>query len=171
MAAEVRYDKKDKMAFFQFSSTQKIPASLGEVWHFISAPDNLRDITPPYMQFTVTSKTGGDHMYAGMIITYKVSPLLRIPMRWMTEITHMRENEYFVDEQRVGPYRLWHHQHKITAVEGGVEMTDIVTYAPPFGPIGKIANALFIKRQLREIFEFRRSAIERRFGTVKIQPS
>lgn len=152
------------MAFYQLIKTQKIPASLAEVWDFISAPINLREITPKHMNFVVTSNTGTEKMYPGMIITYKVSPILGIPLNWMTEITHVKELEFFVDEQRIGPYRLWHHQHKIEAIEGGVLMTDIVTYQPPFGFLGALANTLFIKKQLNQIFDYRTEAVENKFG-------
>ena len=153
------------MAFYQLIKTQKIPATMAEVWDFMSSPMNLKDITPAYMNFTVTNNSGQGKMYPGMIITYKVSPLLGIPLNWMTEITHVREMEYFVDEQRSGPYNIWHHQHKIEPIEGGVLMTDIVTYAPPLGILGAIANSLFIRRQLDSIFEFRRQAVDKKFGT------
>ncbi|HCF64347.1 MAG TPA: hypothetical protein DEU93_09475 [Chitinophagaceae bacterium] len=153
------------MAFYQLIKTQKIPATMAEVWDFMSSPMNLKDITPAYMNFTVTNNSGKGKMYPGMIITYKVSPLLGIPLNWMTEITHVREMEYFVDEQRSGPYNIWHHQHKIESIEGGVLMTDIVTYAPPLGILGAIANCLFIRRQLESIFEFRRQAVDKKFGT------
>ncbi len=99
-----------------------------------------------------------------MIISYKVSPVLGIKMTWVTEITQVKEKDYFVDEQRIGPYAMWHHEHKIEAIEGGVLMTDIVSYQPPFGFIGAIANKLFISNQLRRIFEFRTSAMEKIFG-------
>jgi ligand-binding SRPBCC domain-containing protein len=152
------------MAFYQIIRTQKIPASVTDVWDFISSPANLKEITPPNMGFIVTNNTGIGKMYAGMIITYKVSPLLGIPLNWMTEITHVKDLEYFVDEQRVGPYKMWHHQHKIEAIENGVLMTDIVTYVPPFGFIGAIANLLIIKQQLNTIFDYRTIAVEKRFG-------
>jgi len=99
-----------------------------------------------------------------MIITYKVSPLFGIKMIWMTEITQVKDYEYFVDEQRIGPYSLWHHQHKIETINGGVSMTDIVTYQPPFGFLGALANLLFIRKQLRKIFYYRKTALEKRFG-------
>ena len=99
-----------------------------------------------------------------MIITYKVSPVLGIKMNWVTEITQVKELEYFVDEQRIGPYAMWHHEHKIEAIEGGVLMTDIVSYQPPFGFIGTIANSLFIRKQLRGIFDYRKTAMEKQFG-------
>ena len=155
------------MAFYQFKQTQKIPAELGEVWNFISAPQNLKKITPPYMGFDVTSEELPSKMYAGMIIMYIVKPILGIPMKWMTEISQVRELEYFVDEQRSGPYTLWHHQHFIEPIEGGVLMTDIITYIPPFGFIGAIANNLIIKKQLKTIFDYRKQALETIFGIYK----
>lgn len=153
------------MAFYQFIQSQKIPATLDAVWDFVSSPANLKEITPPYMGFEVTGNSGNGKMYAGMIITYIVKPVLGIPIQWMTEITHVKDKEYFVDEQRMGPYKLWHHQHKIEAIDGGVLMTDVVTYIPPFGFIGAIANSLFIKRQLQSIFEYRTKAVNEKFGT------
>lgn len=152
------------MAFYQLKQTQEIPTTLNEVWDFISSPQNLKTITPPHMGFEVTSGNGSSKMYTGMIITYKVSPILGIKLNWMTEITHIRELDYFVDEQRIGPYNLWHHQHKITTIEGGVLMEDVVTYQPPLALIGALANKLFIKKQLEEIFAYRTKALEKRFG-------
>jgi len=111
------------------------------------------------MNFTVTTKDPAPHIYPGQIITYKVSPLLRIPLFWMTEITHVQEQQFFVDEQRKGPYRLWHHQHLFEQTAEGVLMTDIVHYELPFGFIGEMAHALFVKSQLDDIFEFRREKI------------
>ena len=152
------------MPFYQLIQTQKIPTSIAEVWDFISSPGNLKNITPPYMGFIITSTNASDKMYAGMIITYKVSPLLGIKLNWVTEITQVKNQEYFIDEQRVGPYKMWHHQHKIEAMAGGVLMTDIVSYQSPWGKLGALANVLFIKRQLKRIFDFRTIALERRFG-------
>lgn len=152
------------MAIYQLIKTQKLPSTITEIWDFISAPINLKEITPEHMGFIVTSNTGTEKMYPGMIITYKVSPLLGIKLNWMTEITHVRDYEYFVDEQRVGPYKLWHHQHKIEPIKGGILMTDIVTYEPPLGLLGSIANSLLIKKQLQLIFDYRTIALEKRFG-------
>lgn len=156
------------MAFYQITKTQRIPGTIGEVWNFISSPENLKEITPDHMGFDITGNTGKGTMYPGMIITYKVSPVLGIKMTWVTEITHVREREYFVDEQRIGPYAMWHHQHKIEPIHGGVLMTDVVTYKPPLGFLGAIANTLFIKRQLKQIFEYRTVALENRFGKFRI---
>ncbi len=152
------------MPHYQFKQTQKIPADPDRVWNFISSPLNLREITPGYMRFEVTGPEDATKMYPGMIITYKVSPLFGIRLNWMTEITHIKDKEYFVDEQRVGPYKLWHHYHRIEPLDDGVLMTDIVTYQPPLGFIGRIANSFFIRKKLKEIFAYRTGAIEKRFG-------
>ncbi len=152
------------MAFYQFTATQKIPASIEQAWDFISSPKNLKEITPTYMGFEITNGGLPEKMYPGMIISYKVSPLMGIKMNWVTEITHVENQRYFVDEQRMGPYAMWHHQHKIEAIEGGVLMTDIVSYQPPFGFFGAIANTLFIRGKLKEIFDFRTLAVEKKFG-------
>jgi len=154
------------MGFYQLLKTQKVPATLDEIWDFISSPANLREITPDYMGFDITSGFLSPKMYPGMIISYKVSPVLGIKMTWVTEITHVKEKEYFVDEQRIGPYAMWHHEHRIESIEGGVLMTDIVSYQPPFGFIGAIANSVLIKKQLRKIFDYRREAMEKMFGRM-----
>jgi ligand-binding SRPBCC domain-containing protein len=155
------------MAYYQLIKKQNIPASIDEIWDFISSPSNLKEITPKHMGFEVTGNTGKGQMYPGMIITYKVSPLLGIKLNWVTEITHVKDKEYFVDEQRIGPYTLWHHEHKIEPIEGGIMMTDIVTYQPPMGILGAIANTLFIKKQLEEIFGYRTVALENIFGKFR----
>ena len=152
------------MAFYQFQKRQKIRTSIDEIWEFISSPANLKEITPDYMGFDITTKGLPEKMYAGMIISYKVRPLLGIKTTWVTEISQVIDKRYFVDEQRVGPYSLWHHQHIIEPLEDGVLMTDIVSYQPPFGFLGAIANKLIIKSKLNEIFDFRTKAIEKRFG-------
>lgn len=133
-------------------------------WNFISRPENLKRITPGHMGFEIHTPNLPDIMYPGMIIEYTVRPFAGIPMRWVTEITHVRENRYFVDEQRIGPYRMWHHEHSIERIDGGVLMKDIVSYQPPFGPIGQIANSLFIRRQLENIFSYRERALVGIFG-------
>jgi len=152
------------MAFYQIEKTQIIPAEISEVWNFISSPENLKHITPPYLGFEIISNNLQEKIYPGMIISYKVSPLLGIKMKWVAEITHVKENEYFIDEQRIGPYAMWHHQHKIESYKDGVFMTDIVSYKPPFGFLGTLSNNLFLRKQLDRIFNFRKSVIEKRFG-------
>jgi ligand-binding SRPBCC domain-containing protein len=152
------------MAVYQLKTEQKIPAGINEVWDFISSPANLKKITPEHMGFDITSGELPEKMYPGMIITYKVSPLLGIKMNWVTEITHVVDKEYFVDEQRVGPYAIWHHEHKLQPIEGGVLMKDIITYKPPMGFLGNIANSFFIRKQLEGIFQYREKAVEKSFG-------
>jgi ligand-binding SRPBCC domain-containing protein len=149
---------------YSLQTVQKIPISVEEAWHFFSRPDNLKHITPANLGFTVISKYHGSLMYAGQIIEYSVSPLLGIPLYWMTEITHVVDGKYFVDEQRFGPYSLWHHQHHFKAIEGGVEMTDIVHYKVPFWILGDVANWLLVKAQLKKIFSFRFKVVEEKFG-------
>lgn len=155
------------MGVYTLERVQRLPISIEEAWDFFSSPLNLRDITPPYMRFQVLSdpKWVG-RMYPGQIITYTVRPVLGIPLFWMTEITHVREGEFFVDEQRVGPYALWHHQHHFKPIEHGVEMTDLVHYRLPLGPLGTLAHALFVRRQLEEIFDYRYQVLEKRFGRL-----
>ena len=145
-------------------TVQKMPVSIEDAWNFFSSPVNLRAITPGSMGFKIISKNHGDKMYAGQVIEYKVTPFLSIPLYWMTEITHADELKYFIDVQRKGPYSLWHHQHHFKKIEGGVEMTDIVHYKNPFGFIGQAANFLFVKRQLKKIFEYRFNKVEEIFG-------
>lgn len=150
---------------YSLKTIQQIPTDINTAWDFFSNPSKLKDITPTDMGFTVISKHQGDKMYPGQIIEYKVSPLLGIPLYWMTEITHVEDKKYFVDEQRFGPYSLWHHQHHFKEVNGGVEMTDIVHYKMPFWFFGDIANSLFIRQQLKSIFDFRNKKVEEMFVT------
>jgi ligand-binding SRPBCC domain-containing protein len=147
---------------------QHLPIPLAETWKFFSSPFNLPKITPPQMGFVVTSDYDEDAvMYPGMIITYKITPLFGIKVNWMTEITHVKELEYFVDEQRSGPYALWHHQHHFKEVKGGVLMTDKLNYAIPYGIIGQLANKLLVETQIKNIFAYREKAINNLFGTYK----
>jgi ligand-binding SRPBCC domain-containing protein len=142
-----------------------MPTSLEKAWDFFSSPLNLVKITPPEVAFKVTSGfKEGTKMYPGMIITYKLSPFGGIRINWVTEITHVKENEYFVDEQRSGPYALWHHQHHFKEVERGVWMTDLIQYAMPCGFIGKMVNSLLVKDKLKKIFDYREEAIVKLFG-------
>lgn len=155
------------MAFYQFIHEQLFQASVAEMWSFISAPKNLKEITPDYMGFEITTPYLSEKMYAGMIISYKVSPVLNFKVDWVTEITHVKENEFFVDEQRIGPYKLWHHQHHLIQMKEGVLMRDIVTYQPPFGILGALANKLLISKKLNEIFNYRKVVLEKKFGNFQ----
>lgn len=152
------------MATYSFQTIQRIPISLEQAWDFFSNPANLQRITPSEMGFEIVSNFHGTSMYPGQLIEYTVKPLLGISLYWMTEITHVQDMRYFVDEQRFGPYSLWHHQHHFKAIEGGVEMTDIVHYRIPLGPLGDLANTLFIRAKLKKIFDFRYEAVENLFG-------
>ena len=155
------------MATYSLKTVQKIPVSLDEAWAFFSNPANLQRITPPHMGFSIISSHHGDTMYPGQIIEYTVRPILGIPTYWMTEITHVKDRSYFIDEQRFGPYSLWHHQHHFKEIPGGVEMTDIVHYRIPLGILGQIANGLFVRKQLNTIFQYRVNAVDTLFGVWK----
>jgi ligand-binding SRPBCC domain-containing protein len=152
------------MAAHSIKTVQKIPISLDKAWEFFSNPANLQVITPDNMGFKVISKHHGDTIYAGQIIEYILKPVLGIPLYWMTEITQVKSKAYFIDEQRFGPYTLWHHQHHFKAIEGGVEMTDIVHYKNPLWIFGRMANTLFVKKKLDAIFEYRYKKVEELFG-------
>ena len=154
---------------FQFSSVQYLNSDIKSVWEFASSPKNLKQITPDYMLFNITSENQ-DKMYPGMIISYQIAPILKLKLNWVTEITHVIENKFFVDEQRIGPYALWHHQHLFEVVDKRVKMTDILTYKLPFGFIGRLANTLFIEKQIKSIFEYRRIKMHQLFNT-KLEPS
>lgn len=145
---------------------QVLPITLDQAWEYFSSPHNLKEITPKEMGFNVLSKHKTDKMYQGQIICYHVKPVLGIPLFWMTEITHVRDKEYFVDEQRFGPYTFWHHQHFFSATEGGVLMEDLVHYKLPLGPLGAIANSLFVSQKLNSIFTYRKQVLEAKFGKV-----
>jgi ligand-binding SRPBCC domain-containing protein len=140
---------------YHIKTVQVMPISLEQAWDFFSKPDNLPEITPKHLGFEITSKHHGSRMYAGQVIEYKVKPLFGIPMYWMTEITHVEDRKFFVDEQRFGPYTLWHHQHHFREVPDGVEMTDIVHYRLPMWILGDLAHGLFVRRQLQTIFDYR----------------
>jgi ligand-binding SRPBCC domain-containing protein len=141
---------------------QKLPLSLGDAWDFFSSPENLSKITPEDMGFVITSPEQGK-MYPGQIITYKVSILPGIKANWVTEITHVRNREYFVDEQRYGPYSMWHHEHQFEEISDGVLMKDKVSYKLPFGFLGHMVHPIIIKPQLTKIFSYRFKILEEMF--------
>lgn len=148
---------------YNLKKVQLISGTLDEVWDYFSNPRNLAAITPASMRFNVISAHHGNNMYPGQVIEYYVSPVLQIPLYWMTEITHVDDRRYFVDEQRFGPYNLWHHQHHFKEINGQVEMTDIVHYKLPLWFLGDIAHALFVQKKLEEIFDYRYSEIDKLF--------
>ncbi len=151
------------MKVYTFHKKQNLPITVDEAWEFLSNPANLKTITPDYMSFDILS--GADRpMYSGQIIQYIVTPVLGIKTKWVTEITHVRDKQYFVDEQRFGPYSLWHHKHFIKEIDGGVEMEDIIDYKIPLGWLGQLAHPILVKPKLEEIFSYRKTKLEALFG-------
>ena len=146
------------MKIYRFKKSQLLPITINEAWDFLSDPNNLKKITPDYMGFNILEKED-TKMYAGQIIQYIVTPILGIPTKWVTEITHVKDKSYFVDEQRFGPYSLWHHKHFIKEVDGGIEMLDIIDYKIPLGFIGRLANPILVKPKLNEIFNYRKKKL------------
>lgn len=154
------------MKIYRLKTIQNLPISQKEAWDFLSDPRNLKTITPDYMGFEIIGGVASK-MYPGQILQYIVTPLLNIPLKWVTEITHIKEGEYFVDEQRFGPYSLWHHKHFIKPIKNGVEMIDIVDYKVPFGLLGQLVQPFLVGPKLEEIFEYRKNALDRIFGKYK----
>ena len=152
--------KNDLM--YQLKRQQLVKTDMATCWDFFSSPGNLQKITPKYMGFDVLTEVP-EKMYEGLMIEYRVRPLLGIPMNWITEITHVKEHQFFVDEQRKGPYRIWHHEHHFETVDNGVLMSDIVSYELPYGILGKIAHPILVQGKLNEIFDVRFSIVEEIF--------
>lgn len=151
------------MKVYTLHTKQNLPITLAEAWDFLSDPKNLKIITPEYMGFDILS--GADRkMYPGQIIQYIVTPILGIPTKWVTEITHVVDQQYFVDEQRFGPYSLWHHKHFLKEIPGGVEMEDIVDYKVPFGILGQLVQPIIVAPKLKEIFDYRQKKLIELFG-------
>ena len=150
------------MKIYQLKTKQKLTIPMEDAWNFFSDPGNLPKITPPWLNLKVTSDLP-DKMYEGMIITYKVYPFAGIPSNWVTEITKMKEKIFFIDEQRFGPYKFWHHQHHFNEVDEGIEMEDIVTYALPLDPLSRPFNKLFVGTKVKEIFKFREEVLYKFF--------
>ena len=154
------------MKIYRLHTRQNLPITLDEAWDFLSSPKNLKTITPDYMGFNILSGAEKE-MYPGQIIQYIVTPVLGIPTKWVTEITHVKDKEYFVDEQRFGPYALWHHKHFLKEIPGGVEMEDIVDYKLPMGILGQMVHPILVKPKLSEIFAFRQKKLIELFGEYK----
>mgnify|MGYP005724745577 CR=1 FL=1 len=155
-----------KKKIYSLQKTQKLPISLDEAWEFLSNPKNLKIITPDYMSFNIISKIDRP-LYIGQIIQYIVTPLLGIKTKWVSEITHIQEKKYFVDEQMYGPYSLWHHKHFIKEINGGVELEDIIDYKVPLGIIGQLIHPILVKPKLEEIFSYRQKKLIELFGEYK----
>ncbi len=143
------------MPIYQLERRQAVALSLDDCWRFFSDPRNLSKITPPAMKFRIKSALPAQ-IYPGLMIEYTVAPLFGIPLTWLTEIVQVDAPDHFVDEQRVGPYRIWHHEHSFRALPaGGTEVHDLITYVPPLGPLGAVLNALLIRPQLERILDYR----------------
>lgn len=153
------------MTIHTLEQEQRLPISLDAAWEFFSSPRNLDEITPGDLGFKIVSLPG-EKMYEGQIITYKVkiAPMLWVP--WVTEIKCVDEGRSFVDEQRFGPYKFWHHRHTFEEIPGGVLMRDLVHYGLGFGPIGAIAHAVFVGAKLKSIFDFRKNELAGKFGNL-----
>ena len=154
------------MSMHTLKTEQELPISLQDAWDFFSSPKNLKEITPSHLGFEILSGNGDVPIYPGMFIQYTVKPLLGIPMRWVTEITQVKKGEYFVDEQRVGPYGIWHHEHHFKSTDKGVHMTDLISFQVPLGFLGNLLYHLFIKKDLQTIFNYREKVLNDKFGSL-----
>jgi ligand-binding SRPBCC domain-containing protein len=153
------------MKIYYLKRKQFLPITLEEAWRFFSSPKNLARITPPTIGFKVLYISGDEaETYAGQIIRYRIKILPGITVNWMTEITHVNKPYNFIDEQRFGPYALWHHQHHFCEVPGGIEMTDELNYAIPYGFIGRLAHTIFVGEKVSSIFEYRFQVLEKLFS-------
>ena len=148
---------------YQLKRKQIVKTDLKTCWDFFSSPQNLKKITPEYMGFNIKYELH-EKMYEGLMIEYTVKPVLGIPMTWVTEIKTVKDNLFFVDEQRKGPYKIWHHEHHFKEVDGGIEMTDIVSYEIPLGIIGRLAHSLFVRKKLESIFNYRIKMVDEIFS-------
>ena len=155
------------MAIHTLYRKQFLPISLQTAWDFFSTPINLAKITPKEMDFVILTQLGGEQIYEGMLIEYRVKPLFGIPVKWVTRIGKVVPNLSFVDNQLKGPYSLWEHTHTFEEVPGGVNMTDEVRYELPMGPLGEIAHALIVKNKLKDIFDFRAEVVLEYFSQQK----
>lgn len=150
------------MKVFTLERKQIIPVPIEKAWDFFSDPNNLSLITPPSLDFKLLNQ-GVSKMYAGMILHYMVRPLFGIPVSWTSEITQVVVNQMFVDQQRAGPYRLWHHQHLFEEVAGGTKMTDLIHYGFAFPILDSLLNALVVRPRLEEIFDYRQRVVAEQF--------
>ena len=153
------------MKIFRLEKSINLPITIEECWEFFSNPNNLKVITPKYMGFDILDLED-TKMYAGQIIKYNVSPLFGLNMKWVTEITHLKKNKFFVDEQRFGPYKFWHHKHKFEIIDGGIKAIDILDYALPLSIVGEFFHPFFIKPKLEEIFKYREKKLIEIFGKL-----
>ncbi len=151
---------------YELKKIQHIPISIENAWDFFSRPDNLAKITPSYMNFDILARSDAGEMYPGMVISYRVSPMFNISVKWATEITQVKEYRYFIDNQIKGPYKIWHHEHHFKKVDGGIEMKDILFYEVSYGILGRLLHKFLIKKRVEEIFSYRAAKIKELFGSM-----
>lgn len=151
------------MMIHTLEQTQLLPITPKEAWDYFSSPGNLGEITPDDLGFKIIYQPG-DRLYEGQIIEYRVMVVPGVWLPWVTEIKAVREGESFIDEQRFGPYKFWHHLHSFEETEGGVLMKDLVHYALPLWPFGEIGHGIFVRPKLEKIFGHRKAVLEKRFA-------
>lgn len=157
------------MRLEHFEREQILPVTVDQAWLFFSQPRNLAELTPPGAGFEMLRCPEGA-VYEGAILEHRVRVAPLVHLRWVSEIKSVRRGEYFIDEQRSGPFRFWHHRHSFEGVEGGVRIRDDVHYAVGFGPIGALADRLFVRRQLEDLFAYRKAVLAKRFTRVVAEP-
>ena len=156
---------KYKSNIYALKVKQNINRPIEDIWSFFATPKNLNELTPKEMKFEILSGKS-DRFFEGKIISYTVNPFRFFNIKWVTEITHVVNENYFVDEQRFGPYSLWHHKHFINEIPGGIEMEDIIDYKVPFGWLGQLLHPILVKPKLDEIFKHRKLKLIELFGTI-----
>ncbi|MBN2045715.1 MAG: SRPBCC family protein [Anaerolineales bacterium] len=149
----------------RLTRTQTVPAPIDQVWDYFSKPGNLNELTPPDMHFKIVDNDA-EEMHPGQLIEYRVRFMPVIQSRWLTEIAHVQHQVYFVDEQRIGPYRFWYHEHRFVEVPSGTQISDRVTYELPFGPLGDLVHTIWVRQRLQGIFDYRTEKIKQLFGSI-----
>lgn len=155
---------RENSGIFTLEVEQHLKIDIDKAWDFFSNPENLGLITPQHMGFEITSKKAVE-MYEGQIISYKIGVLPMIKTNWVTEITHVKDKVYFVDEQRMGPYKMWHHEHFFEEKNQGVLMKDKVSIAMHMGFLGNIIFKGFIGNEVKKIFNYRFNKLEELFNS------
>ena len=157
------------MKLERIQTVQRLPIQLEEAWDFFTSPKNLRLITPHWLDFQLNQEPP-EYMHPGTIISATIRPFPVYSTNWISEITHIRPPQFYITEQRFGPFKMWHHEHHFTAIDDGVEIEDIIMYGMHFGKIGSLFHNVFIRKKLHDAFSFRAQALEQRFGSLKAKP-
>jgi len=157
------------MRLFTVARSQKIGLEIEKAWEFFRNPSNLKEITPDHLGFEITKDDLTEEIYQGLIISYRVKPILGLPMNWITEITEVSRPFSFIDEQRFGPYKFWHHRHTFQSIPGGTLIIDEVNYGLPLGMLGRLMNSILVKHQLKKIFDYRFEFLEQKFPYQEMQ--